>query len=141
MTIVLYFKIGILSPIIFLQHTHKIFQEFSDLLKKLSIVVGSGSSDDKVTHPKFDDWSLSERNPEAIKAWMPIWEWFYRYYFRVQTKGWQHMPSTGKVLVVGSHNGGLGSPDTSMFMYDWFRCFGYKRLAYALMHPAAWQNR
>ena len=49
------------------------------------------------------------------------------------------MPSTGKVLMIGSHSGGLASPDTSMFMVDWFRRFGYERLAYALMHESAWQ--
>lgn len=89
---------------------------------------------------RFDGWSLAARNPEAIKAWMPIWEWFYHHYFRVETEGWQHMPARGKVLIVGSHNGGLASPDTSMVMFDWFRRFGYGRLAYGLMHPAAWRN-
>ena len=71
---------------------------------------------------------------------MPIWKWFYHNYFQVQTDGWHHIPSTGKVLLVGSHNGGLASPDTSMFLYDWFSRFGYERLAYALMHPSAWQT-
>ncbi|MEB3336181.1 MAG: hypothetical protein VKJ46_01880, partial [Leptolyngbyaceae bacterium] len=75
----------------------------------------------KDSDPPFDGWSLETRDPEAIKAWMPIWEWFYRYYFRVQTDGWEHMPAAGKVLIVGSHNGGLASPDTSMFMFDWFQ--------------------
>lgn len=90
-------------------------------------------------HP-FNGWSLEQRDPEIIKAWMPIWEWFYRYYFRVKTEGWHHMPASGKVLIVGSHNGGLASPDTSMLMLDWFRRFGTERPAYALMHPAAWQT-
>ena len=44
------------------------------------------------------------------------------------------------IYLVGSHSGGLGSPDTSIFLYDWFRIFGYERLAYALMHSAAWQT-
>ena len=93
----------------------------------------------KASHHRFDGWSLEERSPDAIKSWMPIWEWFYRYYFRVQTDGWHHMPQSGKMLIVGSHNGGLASPDTSMFMYDWFRRCGYDRLIYGLMHPAAWK--
>lgn len=87
---------------------------------------------------QFDGWSLNDRDPEIIKSWMPIWEWLYRYYFRVTTDGWHHLPSQGAVLIVGSHNGGFASPDTSMFMYDWFRRFGYNRLAYGLMHPTAW---
>jgi 1-acyl-sn-glycerol-3-phosphate acyltransferase len=118
----------------------QISQQLSDLLEKIGIVTGTKSHSATTSKSRFDGWSLSERNPEAIKAWMPIWKWFYHNYFQVQTDGWHHIPSTGKVLLVGSHNGGLASPDTSMFLYDWFSRFGYERLAYALMHPSAWQT-
>lgn len=93
----------------------------------------------EVSRHRYDGWSLDEREPDAIKAWMPMLEWLYRYYFRVQTEGWHHMPPKGKVLVVGSHNGGAASPDTFMFMYDWYRRFGYDRVTYALMHRLAWK--
>ena len=96
-----------------------------------------GSS--RATHHPFDGWSLEERNPEVIQAFMPIWEWLYRHYFRVQTDGWHHLPAQGSVLLVGSHNGGLAAPDMFMFMYDWFRQFGTERLAYGLMHPTVWK--
>jgi 1-acyl-sn-glycerol-3-phosphate acyltransferase len=69
---------------------------------------------------------------------MPFYDWLYRYYFRVQTSGWEHIPKGKPVLLVGSHNGGLAAPDMHMFMYDWFRRFGPDRLAYGLMHPKAW---
>ncbi len=82
-------------------------------------------------------WSLNKRDPETIKKLMPIWQLLYRYYFQVQTSGWENIPS-GQVLLVGSHNGGLAAPDTIMIMYDWFRCFGTDRLIYGLMHPTAW---
>lgn len=110
------------------------------MFDNINVSTGNRSSDGKTAGHQFDGWSLEERNPDAIKAWMPVWEWFYRHYFRVQTDGWHHMPPEGKVLVVGSHNGGLASPDTSMFLYDWFRRFGYERLAYGLMHPSAWKT-
>lgn len=87
---------------------------------------------------QLDGWSLDDRDPEFLKAWLPIGEWFYRYYFRVTTSGWHHIPPQGKVLLVSSHNGGMASPDTSMFMVDWFRHFGVHRPTYALMHPSAW---
>ena len=70
---------------------------------------------------------------------MPLWEWFYRYYFQVQTDGWHHIPAEGKFLAVGSHNGGLAAPDMFMFMYDWFSRFGTERLSYGLMHPTVWK--
>lgn len=104
----------------------------------LKVFTDDRGSKPGVSDHRFDGWSLEERNPDAIKAWMPVWEWLYRYYFRVQTEGWHHMPPEGKVLIVGSHNGGSASPDTSMFMYDWFRRFGYDRLVYGLMHRLAW---
>jgi 1-acyl-sn-glycerol-3-phosphate acyltransferase len=70
---------------------------------------------------------------------MPKFGWFYEHYFRVQTQGWEHIPAADPVLFVGSHNGGLASPDLPMFMYDWFRRFGYERPIYGLMHRKAWQ--
>ncbi|QLE57883.1 lysophospholipid acyltransferase family protein [Nostoc sp. TCL26-01] len=82
---------------------------------------------------------LTARDPQFIASLMPVWEWFYRYYFRVTTDGWHHIPREGKVLLVGSHNGGMASPDMVMMMYDWFRRFGTGRLVYGLMHPYAWQ--
>ncbi len=93
----------------------------------------------KTSHHNFDGWSLDERDPQVIKSLMPLWEWFYHHYFRVTTDGWHHLPPTGKILIVGSHNGGLAAPDMFMFMYDWFRRFGYDRLAYGLTHPKVWQ--
>jgi 1-acyl-sn-glycerol-3-phosphate acyltransferase len=70
---------------------------------------------------------------------MPFFGLVYQYYFRVQTDGWEKIPKTGKVLLIGSHNGGLAAPDTVMMTYDWFRQFGTQRLAYALMDRKIWQ--
>ncbi len=88
--------------------------------------------------PSGDGWSLDERDPAVIQSWMPIWAWLYQYYFRVQTSGWHHIPPAEPVLIVGSHNGGLASPDMMMMIYDWFRYFGTQRLVYGLMHPHVW---
>lgn len=89
-------------------------------------------------NPALDGWSLAGRDPETIKKLMPFWEWFYKYYFRVQTSGWENLPP-GQVLLVGSHNGGLSSPDMVMMIYDWFRCQGLRRPVYGLMHPTVWK--
>ncbi|MGQ4648648.1 1-acyl-sn-glycerol-3-phosphate acyltransferase [Lyngbya aestuarii] len=80
-------------------------------------------------------WSLEERDPKLIEYLMPLWAWFYRYYFRVKTDGWHNIPAQGKVLLVGSHNGGMAAPDMVMMSYDWFQRFGTERLVYGLMHP------
>ncbi|HAC62243.1 MAG TPA: glycerol acyltransferase [Cyanothece sp. UBA12306] len=92
----------------------------------------------KDNSPVRQGWSLGDRNREFIASMMPYWEWFYRYYFRVKTDGWHHIPEHGPLLLVGSHNGGLASPDTAMMMYDWFRRFGTQRPVYGLMHQSVW---
>ncbi len=76
-------------------------------------------------HP-YDGWSLDRRDPKVIQSFMPLWEWAYHHYFNVQTDGWHHVLPEGKMLVVGSHNGGLAAPDMFMFMYDWFRRQGLR---------------
>jgi 1-acyl-sn-glycerol-3-phosphate acyltransferase len=83
--------------------------------------------------------SLDDRDPRVIEQLLPFFDWVYHSYFRVKTDGWEHIPRAGKVLLVGSHNGGLAAPDTIMTTYQWFRTFGTERLAYALMEPKIWQ--
>ena len=85
-------------------------------------------------------WSLEQRNPNVIQSLMPLYGWLYRYYFRVQTSGWHHIPPHDQVLLVGSHNGGLAAPDMVMMMYDWFRRFGPERSVYGLLHPTIWKK-
>lgn len=97
------------------------------------------SSQAPVVSSSVEGWSLEARDPEFIRSLMPHWEWLYRYYFRVKTDGWHHVPSQGKVLLVGSHNGGLATPDLPMMMYDWFRRFGPERPVYGLLHPHVWK--
>lgn len=82
---------------------------------------------------------LDRRDPQTIRQLMPLWGWLYRYYFRVQTSGWEHIPAQEQVLFVGSHNGGLACPDLPMFLYDWFTRFGDDRLVYGLTHAKVWQ--
>ncbi len=84
-------------------------------------------------------WSLQERDPRVIQSLMPLWGWLYHHYFRVQTSGWENIPSDKKVLFVGSHNGGFAAPDMFTIVYDWFRRFGVSRPVYGLMHPKVWQ--
>lgn len=95
----------------------------------------------------FQGWSLEDRDPQAIQAWMPIWEWLYHHYFRVQTSGWHLIPE-GKALYVSTHNGGVAAPDLHMFAFDWFRRFGCGdpngsvadcRTIYGLAHHKIWQ--
>lgn len=89
--------------------------------------------------PQNDGWSLDARDPETVHMLMPFYEWCYSHYFQVRTDGWEHIPAAGNYLFVGSHNGGLAAPDMHMFIYDWYRRFGYERPVYGLLHPVVWK--
>lgn len=110
-----------------------------NLYKKTSSDISISSKPYNLTKKMKLGWSLEERDPKTIEYFMQAWEWFYKYYFRVQTSGWENIPSNEKVLLVGSHNGGLSAPDMIMMMYDWFKRFGTERPVYGLMHPSAWK--
>ena len=74
-----------------------------------------------------------------IQAWLSGCQWFHDHYFAVESDGWENIPDTGPALIVGSHNGGLATPDTMMTIYEWFCRFGIERPAYGLMHPHMWK--
>lgn len=88
---------------------------------------------------RLTGWSLDDRDPQIIQQLMPFFGWVYRDYFDVRTDGWQYIPATRPVMLIGSHNGGLAAPDTVMMTYDWFRQFGPYRPIYALMDSRIWQ--
>jgi 1-acyl-sn-glycerol-3-phosphate acyltransferase len=114
-------------------------QDLVSTIKSAKVLVESYLKASVANVNTLTGWSLDDRNPQIVEQLMPFVGWLYRNYFRVQTDGWEHIPKTGKVLLIGSHNGGLAAPDTVMMTYDWFRQFGTERLAYALMEPKVWQ--
>lgn len=105
----------------------------------LNSLFDSNSSDRNIFQSQFDGRSLGDRDPEAIKSVMPVWEWLYNNYFWVKSDGWEHVSPERQVLFVGSHNGGLAAADMHMSMYEWFRRFGVYRPLYGLMHPNTFQ--
>ncbi|NJN23518.1 MAG: hypothetical protein HC810_02800, partial [Acaryochloridaceae cyanobacterium RL_2_7] len=84
-----------------------------------------------------DGSSLQARDGQVIEAMLPLLQWAYEHYYTVETQGLEHVPNE-PILMVGSHNGGLGAPDMFMLMYAWFRQFGTERPAYGLMNPKMW---
>lgn len=89
--------------------------------------------------PDLDGWCLQGRDPEFVRSLMPVLGWFYQHYFRVKMDGWQHLRDSGRMLIVGSHNGGLAAPDMHMGLYGWADRFGCDRPLYGLMHPKVWE--
>jgi 1-acyl-sn-glycerol-3-phosphate acyltransferase len=60
---------------------------------------------------RLTDWGRSER----VEGFMDstLYEWFYRYWFRVEVEGIEHVPATGGALLVSNHAGAL-PPDAAM---------------------------
>jgi 1-acyl-sn-glycerol-3-phosphate acyltransferase len=81
----------------------------------------------------YDGRDLTARDPEYIRGFMPILEFGYRYYFRVQAGGLENLPRRGPALLVGNHGGGLLAPDAAMTMYLWVRERGLEQPAYGLI--------
>ena len=59
-----------------------------------------------------DDWGRSERVFDLIA---PVLDFYYRYWFRVEQAGIEHVPAEGGALLVSNHSGAL-PPDAPMIM-------------------------
>jgi 1-acyl-sn-glycerol-3-phosphate acyltransferase len=60
----------------------------------------------------LDDWGRSERVFSLVE---PLLDFYYRYWFRVEQQGVEHVPSEGGALLVSNHSGAL-PPDAPMIM-------------------------
>jgi len=60
---------------------------------------------------RVDDWGRSERVEGVFDA--TLIEFFYRYWFRCEVEGIEHVPSDGGALLVSNHSGAL-PPDAAM---------------------------
>ena len=60
----------------------------------------------------LDDWGRSESFLSQVE---PVLNFYYRYWFRVETEGIENIPSQGGALLVSNHSGAL-PPDAPMVM-------------------------
>jgi 1-acyl-sn-glycerol-3-phosphate acyltransferase len=84
---------------------------------------------------RFDGTRLDARDPDYIRAYLPMLEVLYRYYFRVQACGFEHAPRGEPFIIVGNHNGGINAPDTAMTLHAWYTTFGAEAPVHALIQP------
>ena len=85
---------------------------------------------------QFDGQSLLRRDPAYIRDLMPALALAWRYWFRCEASGFEHVPSKGPFLIVATHNGGINAPDTAMTLHAWFSRYGVDRPVYAWIHPS-----
>ncbi len=60
----------------------------------------------------LDDWGRSQRVMDLMQ---PLLNFYYRYWFRVEVDGVEHVPAKGGALIVSNHSGAL-PPDAPMIM-------------------------
>jgi 1-acyl-sn-glycerol-3-phosphate acyltransferase len=60
----------------------------------------------------LDDWGRSQR---VFDLMQPLLDFYYRYWFRVESEGVEHVPAEGGALLVSNHSGAL-PPDAPMIM-------------------------
>jgi 1-acyl-sn-glycerol-3-phosphate acyltransferase len=76
--------------------------------------------------------ALEGPNQKLLRAQRPVWDALCKYYFRLETSGWDRLPEETSLLI-GVHSGGALTMDAWTFVFDWWRRFGTERV----LHPTA----
>jgi 1-acyl-sn-glycerol-3-phosphate acyltransferase len=77
---------------------------------------------------------LEGRDPDYIRAQLPLW-WLLSYlWFRAEVRGMEKIPQKGPALLVGNHSGGNVTPDTRVFALAFSSYFGVERPFFQLAH-------
>ena len=77
--------------------------------------------------------ALDGPNQTLMRVQKPVWDVLCRYYFRLETSGWERLPEETSLLI-GNHSGGSLTMDAWTFVYDWWRRFGTERVLHATAH-------
>ena len=83
---------------------------------------------------------LDAFDPEAVRAWSEAFTAIGDGYFRWKVRGIEHVPASGRALLVGSHNGGLMVSDSALTMAAIYNRFGDARRMYSLSHDVLHSN-
>src|SRR6478752_4706155 len=76
--------------------------------------------------------ALEGPNQTLMQAQKPVWDALCKYYFRLETSGWDRLPEETSLLI-GNHSGGSLTMDAWTFVFAWWRRFGTERV----LHPTA----
>ena len=77
--------------------------------------------------------ALDGPNQRLMRAQKPVWDAICKYYFRLETSGWERLPEETSLLI-GNHSGGSLTMDAWTFVFDWWRRFGTERVLHATAH-------
>jgi 1-acyl-sn-glycerol-3-phosphate acyltransferase len=77
--------------------------------------------------------ALEGPNQKLLRTQRPVWDALCKYYFRLETSGWDRLPEETSLLI-GVHSGGALTMDAWTFVFDWWRRFGTDRVLHATAH-------
>ncbi len=77
--------------------------------------------------------ALEGPNQPLMRAQKPVWDVLCKYYFRLETSGWERLPEQTSLLI-GNHSGGSLTMDAWTFVFAWWRRFGTERVLHATAH-------
>jgi 1-acyl-sn-glycerol-3-phosphate acyltransferase len=77
--------------------------------------------------------ALEGPNQTLMRVQKPAWDVLCKYYFRLETSGWERLPEETSLLI-GNHSGGSLTMDAWTFVFDWWRRFGTERVLHATAH-------
>ena len=77
--------------------------------------------------------ALDGPDQRLMRAQRPVWDALCKYYFRLETSGWERLPDETSLLI-GNHSGGSLTMDAWTFVFDWWRRFGTERVLHATAH-------
>ena len=77
--------------------------------------------------------ALEGPNQRLMRAQKPVWDALCKYYFRLETSGWERLPEQTSLLI-GNHSGGSLTMDAWTFVYAWWRRFGAERVLHGTAH-------
>jgi 1-acyl-sn-glycerol-3-phosphate acyltransferase len=76
--------------------------------------------------------ALDGPNQTLMRAQKPVWDALNKFYFRLETSGWDRLPEETSLLI-GNHSGGSLTMDAWTFVFAWWERFGTERV----LHPTA----
>jgi 1-acyl-sn-glycerol-3-phosphate acyltransferase len=76
--------------------------------------------------------ALDGPNQRLMRAQKPVWDALNKFYFRLETSGWDRLPEETSLLI-GNHSGGSLTMDAWTLVFAWWERFGTERV----LHPTA----
>jgi 1-acyl-sn-glycerol-3-phosphate acyltransferase len=76
--------------------------------------------------------ALDGPNQTLMRAQKPVWDVLNKFYFRLETSGWDRLPEETSLLI-GNHSGGSLTMDAWTLVSAWWERFGTARV----LHPTA----